>query len=142
LLKGIVNRERLRVPIPLPLPPPRPEINNRMYNSLMQNMIRSSNRLGVPVHERLSVGRVPLVEDRRRVRRRSKVMQIFQFVYVLPNKPFILGGPKTKIREPVNPNVNTNGSSTGTTKVSKSKKRQLAKQRLVENITFIKNYKL
>jgi len=48
---------------------------------------------------------------------------------VLHNKPFILGGAKTKIRESVKPNLNADGSSLGTTKVSKSKKRQISKQR-------------
>lgn len=123
-----MNRERLRVPLPPPLPPPRPEINKQMYNSIMHNMIRPLDRLGVPVHERLSVGRVPLVEDRRRIRRRSNVMSIFN-LYMLHNKTFILGGPKTKIRDSVKPNLNTNGSSIDTTKVSKSKKRQISKQR-------------
>jgi len=55
-----------------PLPPPRPEINSRMYNNIM--MMRPSERLGVPVHERLALGRVPIVEDRRRIRRRSKII--------------------------------------------------------------------
>ncbi|XP_060876796.1 uncharacterized protein LOC132949756 isoform X2 [Metopolophium dirhodum] len=109
LNQEFMNRERLRVPLPPPLPPPRPEINKQMYNSIMHNMIRPLDRLGVPVHERLSVGRVPLVEDRRRIRRRR--------------------GAKTKIRESVKPNLNTNGSNIGTTKVSKSKKRQISKQR-------------
>ncbi|CAI6361083.1 unnamed protein product [Macrosiphum euphorbiae] len=109
LNQEFMNRERLRVPMPPPLPPPRPEINKQMYNNIMQNMIRPSDRLGVPVHERLSVGRVPLVEDRRRIRRRR--------------------GAKTKIRQSVKSNLNTNGSSIGTTKVSKSKKRQISKQR-------------
>ncbi|XP_050057848.1 uncharacterized protein LOC114121831 isoform X1 [Aphis gossypii] len=107
--QDFVNRERLRVPLPPPLPPPRTEINNRMYNSLMHDMIRSSDRVGIPVHERLTIGRPPLVEDRRRIRRRR--------------------GPKTKIREPVKPNVNTNGNSQRIPKVSKSKKRQNSKQR-------------
>jgi len=66
--------------MPPPLPPPRPEINKQMYNNIMQNMIRPPDRLGVPVHERLSVGRVPLVEDRRRIRRRSKVNSIFNLL--------------------------------------------------------------
>lgn len=70
-----MNRERLRVPLPPPLPPPRPEINKQVYNSIM-HMIRPLDRLGVPVHERLSVGRVPLVEDRRRIRRRSMILSI------------------------------------------------------------------
>jgi len=35
-------------------------------------MMRPSERLGVPVHERLALGRVPVVEDRRRIKRRSK----------------------------------------------------------------------
>ncbi|NP_001233026.1 uncharacterized protein LOC100162433 [Acyrthosiphon pisum] len=109
LNQEFMNRERLRVPLPPPLPPPRPEINKQMYNSIMHNMIRPLDRLGVPVHERLSVGRVPLVEDRRRIRRRR--------------------GAKTKIRESGKPNLNKNGSSIGTTKVSKSKKRQISKQR-------------
>jgi len=78
-LKEFMNRDRLRVPLPPPLPPPRPEINNQMYNSIMHNMIRLLDRLGVPVHERLSVGRVPLVEDRRRIRRRSKSIQMSIF---------------------------------------------------------------
>ncbi|KAE9541143.1 hypothetical protein AGLY_004388 [Aphis glycines] len=107
--QDFVNRERLRVPLPPPLPPPRTEINNRIYNSLMHDMIRSSDRVGIPVHERLTIGRPPLVEDRRRIRRRR--------------------GPKTKIREPVKPNVNTNGNSQRIPKVSKSKKRQNSKQR-------------
>ncbi|KAF0742410.1 ACYPI003585 protein [Aphis craccivora] len=107
--QDFVNRERLRVPLPPPLPPPRTEINNRMYNSLMHDMIRSSDRVGIPVHERLTIGRPPLVEDRRRIRRRR--------------------GPKNKIREPVKPNVNTNGNSQGIPKISKSKKRQNSKQR-------------
>lgn len=72
-LQEYVNRERIRVPLP-PLPLPRSEINNRMYNSFMQNMIRSTERLGVPVHERLALGRVPVVEDRRRIRRKSKII--------------------------------------------------------------------
>lgn len=71
--KEYVSRERLRLPLP-PLPPPRSEINNRMYNSIMHDMMRSSERLGVPVHERLALGRVPVVEDRRRIRRRSKII--------------------------------------------------------------------
>lgn len=107
--QDFVNRERLRVPLPPPLPPPRTEINNRMYNSLMHDMIRSSDRVGIPVHERLTIGRPPLVEDRRRIRRRR--------------------GPKTKTREPVKPNVNTNGNNQGIPKISKSKKRQNSKQR-------------
>lgn len=69
-----MNRERLRVPLPPPLPPPRPEINNRIYNSIMHDMIRSSERLGVPVHDRLSLGRVPIMNDRRKIRRRSKII--------------------------------------------------------------------
>lgn len=69
-----MNRERLRVPLPPPLPPPRTEINNHIYNSLMHDMIRSSDRIGIPVHERLTIGRPALVEDRRRIRRRSNVM--------------------------------------------------------------------
>lgn len=77
LLKEFANRERLRVPLPPPLPPPRPEINNRMYNSIMHDMLRSSDRLGIPVHDRLAVGRVPIKEDRRRIRRRSIVMCIY-----------------------------------------------------------------
>ncbi|XP_022174303.1 uncharacterized protein LOC111036554 [Myzus persicae] len=109
LNQEFMKRDRLRVPLPPPLPPPRPEINKQMYNSIMHNMIRPLDRLGVPVHERLSVGRVPLVEDRRRIRRRR--------------------GPKTKVRESAKPNLNTNGSSTGSNKVSKSKKRQISKQR-------------
>ncbi|KAL4107636.1 hypothetical protein QTP88_017955 [Uroleucon formosanum] len=108
LNQEFMNRERLRVPLPPPLPPPRPEINKQVYNSIM-HMIRPLDRLGVPVHERLSVGRVPLVEDRRRIRRRR--------------------GPKTKIRESVKPNLNTNGSNISATKGSKSKKRQILKQR-------------
>jgi len=72
-----VGRERLRVPLPPPLPPPRPEIDNRMYNTIIHDMIRSTDRLGIPVHERLTIGRVPVVEDRRRIRRRSNVMSIF-----------------------------------------------------------------
>lgn len=107
--QDFVNRERLRVPLPPPLPPPRTEINNRMYNSLMHDMIRSSDRVGIPIHERLTIGRPPLVEDRRRIRRRR--------------------GPKTKTREPVKPNVNTNGNNQGIPKISKSKKRQNSKQR-------------
>ncbi|XP_025207331.1 uncharacterized protein LOC112603116 [Melanaphis sacchari] len=109
LNQEFVNRERLRVPLLPPLPLPRPEVNNRMYNSIMHNMIRSSDRLGIPVHERLSIGRVPPMEDRRRIRRRR--------------------GPKTKIREAVKLNVNTNGNNPGVPKVSKSKKRQISKQR-------------
>jgi len=109
LNQEFVGRERLRVPLPPPLPPPRPEINNRMYNTIMHDMIRSTDRLGIPVHERLTIGRVPVVEDRRRIRRRR--------------------GPKTKAREPVKLNVNTNGNIPGIPKVSKSKKRQLSKQR-------------
>jgi len=84
-----MNRERLRVPLPPPLPPPRPEINKQMYNSIMHNMIRQSDRLGVPVHERLSVGRVPLVEDRRRIRRRSNVMLVFNmYMFYMINHLF------------------------------------------------------
>lgn len=82
-LKDYVNRERPRVPMP-PLPPPRPEINNRMYNSLMHDMIRSTERLGIPVHERLALNRVPVVEDRRKIRRRSKITLIYHvwlFIY-------------------------------------------------------------
>lgn len=74
--KEYVSRERLRLPLP-PLPPPRPEINNRMYNSIMHDMMRSSERIGVPVHERLALGRVPVVEDRRRIRRRSKIIRLY-----------------------------------------------------------------
>ncbi|XP_025423249.1 uncharacterized protein LOC112692712 [Sipha flava] len=105
-----VNRDRLRVPFP-PLPPPRPEINNRMYNNLMHDMIRSTDRLGVPVHERLALGRVPVVEDRRRIRRRR--------------------GLKNKVRESVALNVNTDASNANSTPVSRSrnKKRQTSKQR-------------
>jgi len=128
LLKEFMNRERLRVPLPPPLPPPRPEINKQVYNSIMHNMIRPLDRLGVPVHERLSVGRVPLVEDRRRIRRRSKVLSILN-LYTCYLLNFFLGGPKTKIRESVKPNSNTNGSNISTTKGSKSKKRQILKQR-------------
>jgi len=118
-----MNRDRLRVPLPPPLPPPRTEINSQMYNSIMHNMIRPIDRLGVPVHERLSIGRVPLVEDRRRIRRRSKVLSIFK-MYVLHNKSFILGGNKSKLRNSVKLNLNTNGNSTGTTKISKFKKQR------------------
>ncbi|KAL5236283.1 hypothetical protein ACI65C_003693 [Semiaphis heraclei] len=109
LNQEFMNRDRLRVPLPPPLPPPRPDINKQMYNSIMHNMIRPIDRLGIPVHERLSIGRVPLVEDRRRIRRRR--------------------GNKSKIRKSVKPNLNTNGNSTDNTKISKSKKRQISKQR-------------
>lgn len=72
-LKDYLNRERLRVPLP-PLPPPRPEINSLIYSNIMHDMIRSSDRLGVPVHDRLTMGRVPVKEDRRKIRRRSKII--------------------------------------------------------------------
>lgn len=74
LFQDYISRERLRVPLP-PLPPPRPEIGNHIFNSVM--MIRPSERLGVPVHERLALGRVPVVEDRRRIRRRSKIINTY-----------------------------------------------------------------
>lgn len=64
-----MTRERVRVPLP-PLPPPRTEISSRLYNSA--RMMRPPERIGIPVHERLALGRVPVVEDRRRIRRRSK----------------------------------------------------------------------
>lgn len=71
-MKEYASRERVRVPMP-PLPPPRPEIDSRMFNNMM--MMRPSERVGVPVHERLAFGRIPVVEDRRRIRRRSKIVQ-------------------------------------------------------------------
>lgn len=36
-------------------------------------MMRSTDRLGVPVHDRLTMNRVPVKEDRRKIRRRSKI---------------------------------------------------------------------
>lgn len=103
LNQDYISRERLRVPLP-PLPPPRPEIGNHIYNSVM--MIRPSERLGVPVHERLALGsRVPVVEDRRRIRRRR--------------------GTKNRAQEPaVVPNVNANGSNNTSTNNSRSRNRK------------------
>jgi len=72
--KEYINRERLRIPLPPPLPPPRPEINNHIYSGIMHDMIRSSERLGIPIHDRLALGRVPIVEDRRRIRKRSRTI--------------------------------------------------------------------
>jgi len=60
--------------LPPPLPPPRPEINNHIYSGIMHDMIRSSERLGIPIHDRLALGRVPIVEDRRRIRKRSRII--------------------------------------------------------------------
>ncbi|VVC40853.1 Hypothetical protein CINCED_3A024252 [Cinara cedri] len=106
LNQEFVNRERLRVPLP-PLPPPRPEINNRIYSNIMHDMIRSSERLGVPIHDRLT--RVPIIEDRRRIRRRR--------------------GLKMKVRESNKLKVNEISSNANTTKTTKSKKRQSSKQK-------------
>lgn len=132
VLKEYMNRERLRVPLP-PLPPPRPDINNHIYNNIMHDMIRSSDRLGVPVHDRLTIGRIPVKEDRRKIRRRRKIIWIHNVFIIIIYKLLYMysGRPKTKVQESITSNANSNGSNRSTTQIprSRNKKRQSLKQK-------------
>lgn len=136
--KEFPSRDLLRLPMPLL---PRPEVNDRMYNSIMHDMLRSSERLSVPVHERLSLSRVPpMAEDRRRFRRKSKFVLIYFGFTLSIFLSFCLGGPKTKARGLPTSNMNGNAServpSTVETTANRSRNR---KRRSSKNRQVLKN---